>query len=57
MDRVDETADRVRHSVRDKVNQASGVMRGIRAVVASVLSGTGKGTDGPDSTATADGRL
>jgi len=39
MDRVDETAERVRHSVRDKVNQATGVVRGIRAVVASVLSG------------------
>ena len=57
MDRVDETADRVRHSVRDKVNQASGVVRGIRAVVASVLSGTSKGTDRPDTTATAEGRL
>jgi methyl-accepting chemotaxis protein len=57
MDRVDETADRVRHSVRDKVNQASGVVRGIRAVVASVLSGTGKGTDTPDPRATADGRF
>ena len=57
MDRVDETADRVRHSVRDKVNQATGVVKGIRAVVASVLSGTGKGADRPDSTATADGRF
>ena len=57
MDRVDETADRVRHSVRDKVNQASGVVRGIRAVVASVLSGTGKDTDRPDTTSTAEGRL
>lgn len=57
MDRVDETADRVRHSVRDKVNQASGVVRGIRAVVASVLSGTGKGTDTPDARAAADGRF
>jgi methyl-accepting chemotaxis protein len=37
--RVDETAERVMHSVRDKVNQATGVVRGIRAVVASVLSG------------------
>lgn len=40
MDRVDETAERVRHTVRDKVNQATGVVRGIRAVVASVLSST-----------------
>lgn len=57
MDRVDETADRVRHSVRDKVNQASGVVRGIRAMVASVLSGTGKSTDTADTRATADGRF
>jgi len=38
MDRVDETAERVKHSMRDKVNQAAGVVRGLRAVVASVLS-------------------
>src|SRR5215207_1677962 len=31
--RVDETADRVEGSVRDKVNQAVGVLRGIRAVI------------------------
>jgi len=37
MDRVDETADRVKGSVRDKVNQAVGVARGIRAIVMSVL--------------------
>ena len=37
MGRVDETADRVKGTVRDKVNQAVGVVRGIRAVVASVL--------------------
>jgi hypothetical protein len=36
--RVDETADRVKGSVRDKVNQAVGVLRGIRAVITSVLS-------------------
>ena len=33
MERVDETAERVKRSVRDKVNQATGVVRGIRAVV------------------------
>jgi len=38
MERVDETADRVKQSVRDKVSQATGVVRGIRAIVASVLS-------------------
>ncbi len=37
MDRVDETAGRVSGSVRDKVNQAVGVARGIRAVIMSVL--------------------
>src|SRR5437762_8702731 len=36
--RVDETADRVKGSVRDKVNQAVGVLRGIRAVITSLLS-------------------
>lgn len=38
MDRVDETAERVKDSVRDKVNQATGIVRGIRAVIASLLS-------------------
>ena len=37
MDRVDETAGRVTGSVRDKVNQAVGMARGIRAIVMSVL--------------------
>lgn len=37
MGRVDETADRVRGSVRDKVNQAVGVARGVRATVASIF--------------------
>jgi hypothetical protein len=36
--RVDETADRVKGSVRDKVNQAVGVARGIRAVIASLMT-------------------
>ena len=38
MDRVDETAERVKHSVREKVSKATGVVRGIRAVVASILN-------------------
>ena len=42
MERVDETAERVRHSVRDKVNQATGVVRGIRAVIASLLTTNGR---------------
>ena len=39
--RVDETADRVKGSVRDKVNQAVGVLRGIRAGITSLLSHEG----------------
>ena len=36
-ERVDETADKVRGSVADKVNQAVGMVRGLRAIVMSVL--------------------
>ena len=36
-DRVDETADRVRSSVRERVYQAVGVVRGVRAAIMSVL--------------------
>ena len=39
MGRVDETAERVKGSVRDKVNQAVGVVRGIRAILASLMQG------------------
>ena len=35
--RVDETADRVKGSVRDKVNQAVGVVRGVRAVITTLM--------------------
>jgi hypothetical protein len=51
--RVDETADRVKGSVRDKVNQAVGVARGIRAVIASLL-GT-EGTEGQSAASAAGG--
>jgi hypothetical protein len=37
MERVDETAERVRSSVRDKVAQAIGIIRGIRAILISIL--------------------
>jgi hypothetical protein len=37
IDRVDDTAARVRAGVHDKVSQAVGVVRGVRAVVASLL--------------------
>jgi hypothetical protein len=35
--RVDETAERVKDSVRDKVNQTVGIFRGIRAVIMSLF--------------------
>jgi len=38
MGRVDETAERVKHSVRHKVWRAAGVVRGVRAIIASVLT-------------------
>jgi hypothetical protein len=38
IDRVDETTERVRDSVRDKVAQATGLVRGIRAVITSILT-------------------
>ena len=37
IDRVDETAGRVRANVHDKVSNAVGVARGIRAVIMSLL--------------------
>jgi hypothetical protein len=37
MESVDETAERVRSSVRDKVAQAIGVVRGVRAILMSIL--------------------
>ena len=56
MGRVDETAERVRHSVRDRVSQATGVVRGIRAVVASVLNSIAPDNGRPRSSG-ADGRI
>ena len=38
IDRVDETAERVKHSVRDKVSRATGMVRGVRAVIMSLLA-------------------
>ena len=37
IDRVDDTAERVRAGVHEKVNQAAGVVRGVRAVIMSLL--------------------
>ncbi len=42
MGRVDDTAGRVTGSVRDKMNQAVGMVRGIRAMVMSVLGHDGR---------------
>lgn len=52
MHRVDETADKVKGSVREKVNQAAGVVRGVRAVILSLLN-----ADGTEHTASASGRV
>ena len=38
IDRVDDTAERVKSTVREKVNQTVRVVRGIRAVVMSLLT-------------------
>jgi hypothetical protein len=38
IDRVDDTAARVRAGVHDRVSQAAGVVRGIRAVIMSLLT-------------------
>ena len=37
IDRVDNTAARVRAGMHDRVNQAAGVVRGVRAVIMSLL--------------------
>ena len=37
MERVDETAERVKDTVRDKVGNAVGIARGVRAVIISLL--------------------
>jgi hypothetical protein len=42
MDRVDETAGRVRHNVVEQVARFVGLVRGARAAVASVVSGNGR---------------
>ena len=52
MGRVDETAERVKGSVRDKVNQAVGVVRGVRAIFASLFA-----TDGHEPPTPAAGRF
>ncbi len=53
MGRVDETAERVKGSVRDKVSQAVGVVRGVRAMLASFM----RSDHGHEPPATAAGRF
>jgi predicted membrane metal-binding protein len=53
MDRVDDTAERVKSSVREKIYQATGVVRGVRAVIMSLLGSDSR----PKPPATAAGRL
>jgi hypothetical protein len=55
IERVDETAERVKGSVADKVNAAVGVVRGVRAAIVAVL---GNGNDSRhDRPGPASGRL
>ena len=51
--RVDHTAEQVKSTVKDKVNQAAGVVRGVRAAIISLLHNG----DRPKPPATAAGRL
>jgi hypothetical protein len=52
IDRVDYTAEHLKDAVRDKVNYAAGIIRGVRAAIVSLLS-----DDRPKPPATAAGRL
>jgi hypothetical protein len=52
IDRVDHTAEHVKDAVRDKVNYAAGIIRGVRAAIVSLLS-----DHRPKPPATAAGRL
>jgi hypothetical protein len=53
MDRVDDTAARVKTSVRDKVNHAFGMVMGARALIMSLLGSDSR----HEPPATAAGRL
>jgi phage-related protein len=53
IDRVDHTAEHLRNSVKDKVNNAAGVVRGVRAAIVSLLYSDHR----PKPPATAAGRL
>lgn len=53
IDRVDHTAEHVKSTVREKVNYAAGVVRGVRAAIVSLLHTDHR----PKPPATAAGRL
>jgi hypothetical protein len=53
MEKVDVTAERVKSTLLDKVHQATGVVRGVRAVITSLMSSDSR----PKPPATAAGRL
>jgi hypothetical protein len=53
MDRVDHTAAHLKNTVRERVNYAAGILRGVRAAIASVL----QNDHGPTPPATAAGRV
>ena|SRR5688572_18971154 len=53
MDRVDDTAERVKSTVMEKVHHAMGIVRGVRAVIVSVIGNESR----PKPPATAAGRI
>jgi hypothetical protein len=53
MEKVDVTAERVKSTLMDKVHQATGVVRGVRAVITSLMSSDSR----PKPPATAAGRV
>ena len=53
IDRVDNTAEHLKSSVMDKVNNAAGIVRGVRAAIVSLLQTDHR----PKPPATAAGRL
>ena len=53
IDRVDHTAEHLKSSVMDKVNNAAGMVRGVRAAIVSLLHTDHR----PKPPATAAGRL
>lgn len=47
MERVDLTAERMKHSVRDQVDRVTGIVRGVRAALVSLFAGNGRREAGP----------